>query len=273
MNAVCSEELARKSSGNILIIDRVRHQMLLHRSKRFSIIPIFLLFCIAVGHAGADVKSKITDATRGFKDISLTSRVEKAEVKELDKIGSDFSKGYAFKTTTVRFKSPDKMRIDGKLGLVSMSVVINGDDKVTRVPLLRIAKKDNVAKEVPKRQSDLDIGIISGSFWDNYEVKGAVEESGDDGPVYKITYVSNSKKKDESVIWVDAKTLKLLKHERYRNGKMKARFIYLDHSYVQGIVWVPTRIQVYNQEGKLAGVTVNENIRVNTGIPDAVFKL
>jgi len=244
--------------------------------RRFSlaILAVLVLSRWSSSAARADVKSAISQATRGFRDVTLTCKVLYANHAELKKIGKDFNKSYEFKSTTVRFKSPDKMKMEGKLGLIKAVVVINGDRKATILPAIHYSKKENIRDKPHKRQTDIDIGIVTGSLWQDYTVTSAVEERGANGPVYKITFVRENSHEKKHICWVDAKALKLLKVEKYESdGSLKSRYIYSKHSLIDGDIWVPGRIDVYNQDGKLAGTTTYENISINTGIPDSVFKI
>ena len=236
-------------------------------------LPLFtalIAASIASSSTGSDIRSRICQATHGFKDITLTAKVIYANQNELKKIGKDFPKSYEFKSTTVRFKAPDKMKMEGKLGMVKASIVINGDRKATVIPSVHYSKKENIAGEPHKRQTDLDIGIVTGSLWQDY----IVLDSDTEGSTYKITFARENSRDNKHICWIDSKTLKLLKVEKYDSGgNLKSRYIYSKHSLIDGLVWVPGRADVYNCEGKLAGSTGYENIKVNTGIPDSVFKI
>jgi hypothetical protein len=91
----------------------------------------------------ADVRGQVKAATKGLKDITLTAKVVYGNKKELSKIGKDFPKSYDFKTTTVKYKAPDKMKVEGKLGMVGVTIIINGCFKAYRVPALHISKKED----------------------------------------------------------------------------------------------------------------------------------
>lgn len=245
--------------------------MILRHRLCAPLLVSFALVCFASRSACGDIRSRISEATRGFKDVTLTCRVVYADHAALKKIGKDFSIQYEFKTATVSYKAPDKLKMQGKLGIVKAAVVINGDRKMTRFLTTR---RENIADQPHKRQGDLDIGIITDSLWRDYAVLSADNEKGQSGSVCRITFVRENSREKKHVCWVDAETLKLLKLEKYEgDGSMKSRYIYSKHSLVNGLIWVPGRVDVYNEDGKLAGTTVYENIRVNTGIPDSEFKI
>jgi hypothetical protein len=230
------------------------------------------LFVLMAAPARADIRDNIVRATQNLKDITVVCKVGYADLKELRKIGDDFSRSYEIKRTTVRFKSPDKLRIDGKLGLIKMAMIINGDQKGFHFPI-RGWQRENIKDEPHKRQSDLDIGVVSETLWKDYIVLDADKEKGADGPVYRIVFARENARKKKHICWVDTETCKLLKLQRLESdGSVIATYVYSGHKCVDGI-WVPTRTDVYNGDGKLGGTTFYENIRVNTGIPDSQFKM
>lgn len=231
------------------------------------------MMSVAMAATQADVRAQIREATKGFKDITLTCKVLYTNHAELRKIGKDFPKSYEFKTTVVRYKSPDKMKMEGKLGLVQVAVIINGNMKAIKVPSLHITKREDISKEPHKRQGDLDIGILTDQLWSDFIVLSVASENTSEGEFYRITFVRSNARNKKLVLWTEPKTWKLIKLEKYEDdGTLKSRYIYSNHKYVGG-VWVPGHIDVYNKDGKLAASTMYTDIRVNTGIPDSEFKI
>ena len=245
----------------------------LRRQYTKSVVIALCLVIIACQVAGArasvDVRGRIREGTSSFKDVTIKSRITHTDSAELKKINRDFVLGYEVKSTTVRYKSPDKLRIDGHLGLLSASMIIDGNEKGFRIPV-RGWVKQNIASKPHERQSDLDLGIVTESLWRNYAVNETKTEDDSGRLIYKIIFSWPNTLDRRHVCWVDANTLKLLKRERLDEGKVVAKYIYSDHKLVDGI-WVPGRIDVYNGEGKLAATTVYQSIKVNTSIPDSVF--
>ena len=235
-----------------------------------KLICILIALCLAasVSASAADLRSRIRQETGDFKDISLTCKVLQADHDALRKIGKDFPKSYEFKSTLVRFKAPDKMKMEGKLGMVKIEIIINGNRKITIIPPIHYRKREDISDKPHKRQTDLDVGMITDSLWRGY----IVTSIDDDGPADRITFCRENSKDKKLVAWVDDKSLKLLKVEKYESdGRLISRYIYSGHSLINGVAWVPSKIQVYNCDGKLAGTTSYENIKINTGIPDSVF--
>ena len=76
------------------------------------------------------------------------------------------------------------------------------------------------------------------------------------------------------MIWIDPKTRVTLKREEYtQEGKLNATYYYRDPKEVAPGIWFPSRIEVFNSEGQKAGETAYNNVKVNVGIEDSVFRL
>jgi outer membrane lipoprotein-sorting protein len=228
---------------------------------------VIVLLVAASAVAGTDVRSMVRNATSRFKDVSMTCRVIRADREELRKIGKDFQNSYDIKTSKVEFKAPDKMKMEGKVGFVDVIILINGDRKAYLVPSMHIAKRENIKGKPHQRQTELDLGILTGSLWHDYIVSSAVPS----GMSYKIVYARSNAPHKKIILWADRQTLKLQKMDKFSDdGRLKARYVYSDHKKIGGI-WVPTKIDVYNEDGKLSAETGYDNIKVNSGLSDSIF--
>jgi outer membrane lipoprotein-sorting protein len=245
------------------------------RLHRLNLLIVFILTtnsAFASASLESVFKSAVIKATHKFRDITLTCKVLYANQAELKKIGKDFGKSYEFKSTNVYFKKPDKMKIEGKLGMLGAKIIINGNRKATIIPGLHISKKENIADEPHKKQTDLDLGIISDSLWRDYIILKVEREKTTTRNIYRVTFVRPNSREKRLVAWLDSSGFKLLKLEKYESdGTLKVRYIYSHHIFVDKLIWIPCRIDVYSPDGKLAGTTVYENIKVNTNIPDSEF--
>jgi hypothetical protein len=79
--------------------------------------------------------------------------------------------------------------------------------------------------------------------------------------------------KRKELLWLDTKTLKVLKRERYGGGgNFKARYIYSGHRMTGGMP-VAALVRAYAPDGGYAGSISYKNLQVNTGLPDSLFAI
>jgi len=238
---------------------------------RYPLWLAVIAVCIFSAPGRADIETRVSQATSGLRDVSIRCKVTYANRNELKKIGRDLASTYEFKQTLVQYKAPDKFKIEGKLGMIKVRLLINGDEKGIYVPL-RGWHKENIRDAPHKRQTDFDMGIVSRSLWRCFVVQGEDTVTDLGAPAYKITFAWSNSRDKKQICWVDTQTLKMLKRQAFESdGSLIATYIYSDHHCLDGI-WVPGRVDVYGCDGKLAGTTVLEDIKVNSGIPDSEFR-
>jgi len=139
------------------------------------------------------------------------------------------------------------------------------------VPSLHVSKKDSFADDPQKRQTPLDVGVLSDAIWQEYEVEYEGEKTADGVKQY-VLFLKRKNSLRTQRLWIEAGTMRLLKREKYENnGRIKVRFEYVGLRQVDGI-WVPGKIEAYSSSGKLAGVTEYRNVKVNAPIEDSAFK-
>lgn len=206
------------------------------------------------------------------RDISVRNTLVSKDMKELKVISNEYAQGYRVTYTDVWFREPNMLRVSSKAGLISAVSIINGNTK--KVSAGPIKKTYDLKKEPRKRQDALTLGLVTPSglqdFTDRFLRKEKVD--GVDVLVYELKYKvqpENSYK----VVYYDPKkkvVVRIMNH--HGDGRLKFESRFLNPVRVNGI-WVPTRTEVYNANGKLGGVTKFENIKVNTGLSDSLFKL
>jgi outer membrane lipoprotein-sorting protein len=209
-----------------------------------------------------------TTATDKIRDLSLTMRVTDADYDELKKIGGDFATSYRFKRMEVLYKSPNRTRLEAKVAGVAVTLVYNGGTKMVKAPFRKEIK--DIANQPGQKQSLLHVGILARDFL-------ATDYSAtflrNDGPlrVFKLSQ-RNTDNRSHEIVWVNPKTAIIERRQSF-NGDNKLR-METRHKNAQQIrpgIWVPTRVEVYNQFGKLGGVQVLEDIKVNLGVEDDKF--
>jgi hypothetical protein len=209
-------------------------------------------------------------ATSRVADLQGSVSVVKADQSELRKISRDFALAYQLRSFVMRFKQPDKLRMEGRIGLY----IVNGPTRFYSVPQLGLKKKDDLGAAPGKRYSLLEVGLISknelastqGKFLRTEPVDGATAN------VFDVSY-----RGDETVkytLWIDARTHVILKREWYDGaGKLKATFRYQDVKELAPGMWFPERIEISNSDGILAGITSCTEVKINQGLDDSYFQI
>jgi outer membrane lipoprotein-sorting protein len=209
-------------------------------------------------------------ASRGLKDLEAHVQVVSADQAELAKINRDFGMAYRLKSLTMRYKEPNKLRMDGSIGCL----IINGPTRHFRVPAIKLSKTDDLGESPGKRYTLMDIGLLTEGGLAGVRSRYLRDEQvdGETARVFEITY-----KDDDSVkyvAWVDQRTHVLVKREWYDgSGKRKATFSYREPKQVAADLWVPTRIEIRNPENVVAAVTSYSDVKVNQGLDDSLFKI
>lgn len=192
-----------------------------------------------------------------------------ANQKELNKIGKSYARSHEFKKAKITFKDPDKLKMEGTVGMVKIQYIICGETRIVRIPSLRYSKRENLSDEPGKAQTSLDVGAITDGLYDTHNVKHIGTE--EDVLIFQLNRKGDDRWNQK--IWVENKTFKLLKREKYRkNGLLKARYCYKDHHNVDSVIWIPFRTETYTPAGKLAGASELKNVKVNEGVLDSIFK-
>lgn len=219
----------------------------------------------------ATLREQVCQATSKFKDLTATIEPGKVNRDVLLKMGKSFARSYDFKKATVTFKDPDMLKMDGVVGMIRVQYIVHGEDRIVRIPSIHYSKREDLSDTPGKAQTCLDVGIVTDGLWSCYSVRQVGTEDTPDGEVLVLELARIGDGRRNEKIWVEAKSFKLLKDERYRNeGDLKARYIFREHRLIDGI-WVPTQIELHDKNGTLAAISEVRNIKVNTGVRDSVF--
>ncbi len=208
-----------------------------------------------------------------FKDATFTAHVKSGNQTELRKINKDFGESYRFKNTTFRMKEPFKLRGDTKVDDTTVVFILNGGTRVIRAPRQGINLKTNVAKKPGQRQTPFDFGILTPALVSGYlDAKFIRKDRATNDLVFDLTY--DEQKFDDTSryrVWIDPETKFLSKREWYdQKGNLKATFIYGGPQKIGGCA-IPVSATVKNADGKVAGETLYQNVKINTGLDDDIF--
>lgn len=207
-----------------------------------------------------------------LKDLKLTAVRKEVNLEELRRIDPDYANAYRVGRSTIMLKEPDKFRMDARVGFVKFEYVMNGPRKVIRAPLTK--QYDDIGTDPGKRLGPLEVGLVTPGTLIGYDVEhvGCTTEEGRRVCQYKLYYAHNHERYE--YVWIDAERKCVKKRRLYTlmHGKYKMELIYSAPKQV-GNLWIPTVIEVRNADGKLAGITQQQEIKLNPGLDDSLFKL
>ncbi len=205
-----------------------------------------------------------------LRDMTFSVKILKSSQAELKKINHDFGMSYKYTSAEFYFKEPLKMRIEGHVEETNVVYIINGPTMIARVS--GFSAHEDLSKRPGQRQTLLDVGIATpGQMEGLFDAKFVRMDRETGEPVFDLTYKPGMDDSSRYRVWIDPVKKYVTKREWFNQyGRQLATFNYSDPKEVGGC-WVPTRLEVKNVEGIVAGVTSYVGIKVNTGLPDSMF--
>lgn len=241
--------------------------------RRRALAPLVALIALAAPTAGRgasrDETPRLEDlAARNVTDLEATVKVERAEIGELQKISRDWAILYQLRDVTVRYKEPDKVRMENRVGLF----ILNDPHRYLRVPALGLTRRDDLGESLSRRYSLFDLGVITQRAATLLQSRFLRTEGAPDGriEVFEVCYRGNDSAR--YVVWIDPKRHVVVKRQWFDgDGTLRAEFQYQAPAECAPGVWVPTRVLVRNGSGTLAGITAYHDVRVNQGLSEDLF--
>ncbi len=207
-----------------------------------------------------------------IKDFKLTAKAVKANQDELMKISKDFALGYRMLkgSATVQYKEPGRVRMEGTVAGVKMLFVLKDNKKLSAVPVWHIRDVEDITHSPGKRTTSLDFGFITPGLLQIANAK-YIRKEPNGNFVFDVTW-KDPEDSSRHRVWVNPDTRIIEKREWYRqSGRMMATFNYSGAVKVSKEIYMPSKVEIYNTEGKLAGETTQSNFAVNYGAPDSLF--
>lgn len=218
------------------------------------------------------LKDRIETATKNFKDATITATVKDKNKAALTKVDQNYARLYEFQSAALQLKTPDMIRIESKLGMVKFEYIIAGGKKIFRAPKIRMNRVDDYSNDPAKLQSPLDLGIVTPQLFVNrrVEVLDDADAASKGEIALKLTWLKGDM---VNLVWLDATNLWLKRFEkRDSQGKLLARVVYSNPQNPGGVIWMPTKVELYAPDGDKAGSMELSDIKINTNLPDSLFK-
>ncbi len=231
--------------------------------------PLSLIFVALTPQSTPSINSYLQ---RDLTDISWTAKIVKGVQSELKKINSDFGQVYRFESSTIKYKEPNKLRVESVTDDTKVTYVINGTMQWFNLGSVKISRKTDLSKAPGRRQTALDFGMLTPALFDNFfQAKFVRVDRATSDAVFDLTYISSLKDNSRHRIWVDPEKHIVLKREWYgQTGQLMATFNF-EQPKKFGSVWMSTRLTVRNADNVVAGITSYDGIHVNSGLSDSVF--
>lgn len=246
-------------------------------SCRVGIALILFAFVLCtIGPASAltvpELQSRITKASGKLVDSSFVVTAVEKNLEAIEKVDAKYVSLYEFKTAKIFLKEPDKLRTEGKLGMVKFEYIINNGRKIVRAPLLKIRRESDYSGNPGKLNDALDFGIITPALWAQRRIE-IIEDSFAASKGETKIRLRWDNASMSIVLWLDSKEMYLKRMER-RDGddQTKVTLVYSNHRQMDGVVWIPTKVEMFASDGAKVGMSEISDIKVNVGLADSLFK-
>lgn len=219
--------------------------------------------------AASAVPSINSLTSANIKTLQASSEIVTENQDQLKTIDGDIALAYRLHRGSLVYEQPGKLRIEASIPhLATGYYVINGNRKLTVAPFVH--KVQDTTGAPGKRQTLLDFGLVPPELLTDYNVTFLRRESG------LLCFQVQPKQAGETqkdLVWIDPKTHITAQRYNYgRDGKLTKWFLYKNPVQIAPGIYVPTRVELYNTQNKLAGATVYQNVKVNQPVSESLFK-
>lgn len=253
-----------------------RHQPALKALFLASALPLVALAGLSTARPAQAQKSIEAYFQKGLKDLTAELEVVSKNDAELRKIGKGYADAYSVQKKSFWYKEPGKVKFEGKKGLITFRMVTNGDQRMTQISFPPYKKVDDLKKDPGKADSISDIGILTPDWLPDHDYVWARSEKKDGKDLEVFEFWDKRDPRYKHTIWVDPATKTITEHIAHHRAKklkgFKKRFVFTNVKQISG-VWIPTEVTVYSPTNKPAGTMRYDSIKVNTGVPDSLFKI
>jgi len=163
------------------------------------------------------------------------------------------------------------MRYDGYTSGMKVTYIQNGYTKLVLASMVRY--KSDVKNAPGKRQDTLDLGFLSSRLWsDNIVTAVSTDKQGIVKLKFDPKYGGNDKRHD--FVWVDPRTLKMIKREKYRgSGELRISMVYKAYASLTKGLPIATVLTMHDPDGNLLGTVTYKAIKLNVRLSDSIFSL
>ena len=219
----------------------------------------------------SDILARVKAAEAGVSDMRAEMEIESADKGNVSDMGAGYSDILQLQKAVISYKKPDKLRMDGFARGIKASFIQNGYKKLILAAMIR--QTEDLRDKPGKRLDTLDFGFLSSRLWVDNTV--TVVSTAKSGLIeLKLDPKSGGADKRHDNLWVDPKTLRVTKREKYRgSGELRIRYVYSDFQTLAGKLPIATTSTMYGPSGDKLGTVTYRNVKANVGLADSLFSL
>lgn len=236
-----------------------------------SVIGAFIISCAVAAPTASDLLGRVKAAEAAVRDFKAEMVIIDANKKNVSGMGEGYAEILRLEKAVVQYKKPNLIRYDGYAEGIKATYIQNGYVKLVLLPMVK--QKVNVKDAPGKRQDTLDLGFLSSQLWKDNNVSVI---SSDNKGILKVKFDpkfgGDDKRRD--IVWIDSRTLRVLKREKYRgNGELRIRIAYGGFKMLGGKLPIATKSTMYDPKGGELGTVSYKNLKSNVGLPNSLFSL
>ncbi len=219
----------------------------------------------------SELLNRVKAAEAAVRDFRAEMVIVDANKKNVSGMGEGYGEILRLEKAVVQYKKPNLIRYDGYAEGIKATYIQNGYVKLVLLPMVK--QKVNVKDAPGKRQDTLDLGFLSSQLWKDNNVSVI---SSDKKGVLKVKFDPKFGGDDKrcDIVWIDYRTLRILKREKYRgSGELRIRVAYGNFELLGGKLPIATKSTMYDPKGGELGTVSYKNLKSNIGLPDSLFSL
>jgi outer membrane lipoprotein-sorting protein len=241
-----------------------------------GIVPGLLLPTLAAVAAVPDRAQQDLNAIRAahtaIQSLSMTVQSREVQEDELRRMKNHAEMALEMPRIRVFFNAPDRIRLEGKRGILPVTLIVNGNSKLIRYG--PIHKREDVTGNPDRKQGGLDFGLLTNQVWTDFRVISEGRRPWEDQTAIVLRLTARSSPEGSyHLVWVDEDSHRVLQIEdRTGQDELKRRQVFRQPTRTPGGAWIARRIELFNARQKFVGALELSDFVVNEGLQAKLFE-
>jgi outer membrane lipoprotein-sorting protein len=247
----------------------------LRTTRRWLALVPALLLPTLVAAAAPDTSQPDLTAIRGahsaIQSLSMTVQSKEVQEAELRRMKNHAEMALELPRIRVFFTAPDRLRLEGKRGILPVTLIMNGNSKLVRYGPLRT--REDETGEPDKKQGGLDFGLLTNQVWTDFRITSEGRRPWEERNALVLRLTARSSPEGSyHLVWVDEDSHRVLQIEDHKaSGEMKRRQVFRQPMRTPGGAWIARRIEIFNANDKFVGALELSDVTVNEGLQARLF--